>query len=85
MNHEWFYRRFLSIGQNLHKITHNSMKNRGRTPILTNFVGVHLRNIQTKFETNLCSGSREEVEELKKFTPTMTTTINYDGHRPGDR
>ena len=24
---------FLRIGQNLHKITHNSMKNRGSTPI----------------------------------------------------
>ena len=37
------------------------MKNRGRTPILTNLVGVHLRNIHTKFEANPCSGSREEV------------------------
>ena len=35
------------------------MKNRGSTPILTNLVGVHLRNIHTKFEANPCSGSRE--------------------------
>ena len=27
------------IGQKLQKITHNSMKNRGSTPILTNLVG----------------------------------------------
>ena len=39
------------------------MKNRGSTPILTNLVGVHLRNIHTKFEANPCTGStsREEV------------------------
>ena len=28
----------------LHKITHNFLKNRGSTPILTNLVGVHPRN-----------------------------------------
>ena len=37
------------------------MKNRGSTPILTNLVGVYLRNIHTKFEANPCSGSSEEV------------------------
>ena len=37
------------------------MKNRGSTPILPNLVGVHLRNIHTKFEANPCRGSREEV------------------------
>ena len=37
------------------------MKNRGSTPILTHLVGVHLRNIQRKFEANPCSSSREEV------------------------
>ena len=37
------------------------MKNRGSTPILTNLVGVHPGNIHTKFEANLCSSSREEV------------------------
>ena len=41
------------------------MKNRGSTPILTNLVGVHPRNIHTKFEANPCSGSRVEVEKLK--------------------
>ena len=38
------------------------MKNRGTTPILTNSVGVHLPNINAKFEANPCSGSREEVK-----------------------
>ena len=33
--------------------------------ILTNLVGVHPRNIHTKFEANPCSGLREEVEKLK--------------------
>ena len=49
------------------------MKNRGSTTILTNLVGVHPRNIHTKFEANLCSGLRE-VEKLKKFTATTTMT-----------
>ena len=49
------------------------MKNSGSTPILTNVVGVHQRHIHTKFEANPCSGLREEVEKLKKFT-SMTTT-----------
>ena len=40
------------------------MKNRGSTPILTNLVGVYPRNIHTKFEANLCSGLREEVENV---------------------
>ena len=50
------------------------MSNRGSTPILTNVVGVYLKNIHTKFEANPCSGLREEVEKLKKLTPTTTTT-----------
>ena len=41
------------------------MKNMGSTPILTNLVGVHPRNIHTKFEANPCSGLRVEVEKLK--------------------
>ena len=49
------------------------MKNRGSTPILTNLVWVHPRNIQTKFEANPCSSLREEVEKLKKVTTTKTT------------
>ena len=52
------------------------MKNLGSTPILTNFVGVHERNIHTQFEVNLCSGSREDVEKQKKFTPTTTTMVD---------
>ena len=50
------------------------MENRGSSPTLTNVVGVHPRNIDTKFEANPCSGSREEVEKPKKFTPTKTMT-----------
>ena len=63
---QWFYtiieEDFLRIGQKLHKITPNSMKNRGSIPILTNLVRVHLSITNTKFEANLCSGSREEVK-----------------------
>ena len=56
------------------------MKNRGSTPILTNLVGVYQMNINTKLDANPCSGSREEVEKPKKFTPpplpTTTTTTD---------
>ena len=38
------------------------MKNRGSTPILTNAVGVHPRNIHTKFEANPCSGLRDILQ-----------------------
>ena len=54
------------------------MKNTGSTPILIHLVGVHLRNISTKFEANPCSVLRE-VEKLKKFTPTTTTTTDTAG------
>ena len=40
------------------------MKNRGSTAIFTNLVGDHPRNIHTKFEANLCSGLRGEVENV---------------------
>ena len=37
------------------------MKNRGSTPILTNLVGVHPRNIHIKFEANPCSRKAKKV------------------------
>ena len=54
------------------------MKNRGSTPTLTNLVGVHPRNIHTKYEGNPCSGSREEVEKTKKV---YAAAADDDGHR----
>ena len=39
------------------------MKNKGSTLISTNGVGVHTRKTYTKFESNLCSGLREDVEK----------------------
>ena len=60
-----FIEDFLRIGQILHKITHNSTKNRDITPISTNLVGVHPRNIRTKFEVNPYIGLREEVKKVK--------------------
>ena len=50
------------------------MKNRGSTPILTNLVGVHLRNIHTKFEANPCRGSREEVT-MRYYIVTYSNTL----------
>ena len=77
---QWFYRRiFLRIDQKLHKITPNSMKNRGSTPILTNLVGVHPRNIHIKFESNPCSCSGEEVKKPKRVHAAAAD--NDDGHR----
>ena len=70
---QWFYRRYF---KNWPNIAHNYPlfhENRGSTPILTNLIGVHPRNIHTKFEANPCSGLREEVEILKNFTTTTTT------------
>ena len=54
------------------------MKNRGSTPIFTNLVGVHPRNIHTKFEANPCSSMRGEVEKLKKVQ--ADNNDNDDGH-----
>ena len=51
------------------------MKNGGRTPILTNLVGVLPRNIHTTFEANPCSGLRREAERTKNDDD------NDDGHR----
>ena len=68
-------------GQNIHKITNYSIKNRDCSPILTSLVQVHPRNIHTylkqinlKFEENPCSSLRKEVEKVKKFTTMKTDT-----------
>ena len=50
------------------------MKNRGSTPILTNLVGVQLRNIHTKFEVNPCSGLREVINV---FNEEKKSTMRY--------
>ena len=60
------------------------MKNRGSTLILTNLVGVHQKNIHTKLEANLCSGSREEVKKSlrrQQRRPTSEQCI-YRASRP---
>ena len=72
----------------MHKITPNSMKNRGSTLTLTNLEVVRPSNIHTKFEANPCSGSREEVEKQKSsrrqrqrtqgdHTHSLSVTKNY--------
>ena len=48
--------------EKLHKFTNDSIKN--STLTLTNLVGVNLGKIPTKFKANLCSGLREEVENV---------------------
>ena len=50
---------------NFQKVTHNSMQDSCSTPISTNLVGVHPRNIHTKFLENL--------REVEKVTTTTTT------------
>ena len=67
---------FLRIDQKSHKITHNSKKNRGSTPILTNLVEVHPRNIPTIFEANPCRGFGEEVENVKSLRRRRYITHN---------
>ena len=57
------------------------MKNRGSTPISTNSVGVHRRNIHTKFEANPCICLREEFEKkTKKVHADSNDDNNDDGH-----
>ena len=50
----------------MHKLTVNSMKIRGSTPILRNLVGVHTKNNHTKFKANPCSGLREMENVFNK-------------------
>ena len=57
------------------------MKNSGSTLIFTNFVGVHPRNTNTKFEANPCSGLREEVEKLKNCSRRRQQRRRGNGHR----
>ena len=45
----------------MHKITNNFIKNSGSNLMLNKLVGVNQRNIHTKFATNPCSGSIEEI------------------------
>ena len=52
------------------------MKNRGSTPILTNLVVVHPRNIHTKFEGNPCSGLREEIKQENTHTEADSSSVN---------
>ena len=63
------------ILQILYKITNNSMTNRGSNLIIINLVGVHPRNIHTKFEANLCS----DLREVKKFKTTIIPMIADTG------
>ena len=75
-----FIEDILRIGQKLHKTTNNSIENMGSTPILTDFVGVHPRNIHTKFEANTCSGSREEVKNGISRSH-IQLKYGYEGYR----
>ena len=42
------------------------MKNWGSIPILTNLIGVHPRNVHTKFEANPCSAFKRRSRKTKK-------------------
>ena len=53
------------------------MKNRGSTPIFKNLVGVHPRNIHTKFEANPCSG----FHRSQKTKKVHDDDNDDDGHR----
>ena len=74
-----FYRGdFLRICQKLHKITHNSMNNRGRTPTLTNLLEGHPRNIQ------IWSKSVQWFKRRNRKTKKVhadDNDNNEDGHR----
>ena len=50
------------------------MKYRDSTPILSNFVGAHPRNIHAKFEANPCSRLREEDDDGHREIARVTLT-----------
>ena len=69
------------LAKKLHKITLNSIQNRGSTSILTNLVGVHQIYIYSKFEAKLFSSLREEVKNANNVHDN-----NKDGgHRVSTR
>ena len=51
------------------------MKNRGSTPILTNLVGVHLRNIHTKFEEKIRAEVQEKKSTMRYYIVTYSNTL----------
>ena len=57
------------------------MKNRGSTPILTNFVGVHPRNMHTKFKANLCSCLSSRRSRKTKKVHAEDNNEDDDGYR----
>ena len=63
--------RDLRIGKTLQKITHKSTKNMGSTPILTNLVGVHPRNIHKNLKQ-----IHTAVWEKSKMCLTMIVNWN---------
>ena len=56
----------------------NSMKNKVGTPILTILIGIHPRNIYTKFEVNPCSRLRkaEKVKQCMMMTSYKGWSLN---------
>ena len=50
----------------MHKITNNSIKNRGSNLIVNISGRVHQRNIHTKFATNPCIGLRDVQKWVRK-------------------
>ena len=46
--------------------------------MLTNLVGAHRRNINTKFEANPCRGSREEVKNWILYTADWKVIYVHD-------
>ena len=71
---------FLRIGLKMHKITYNSIKNRGTSPILTHLVEVHPRNTQTK-----CDCEAKIIKELAKNCtklPIIPIVTNLVGVQP---
>ena len=77
---QWFYRRrFLRTGQKLHKITHNSMKNKGSTPILTNIHTKHPHKIWSKSVQQFERRIRKKNKKSSTKTTTTTTTTTDTG------
>ena len=73
----WFTEEdFLRIGQKLHKITYNSMKNRGRIPILTHLVDVP-QGTSTKNLKQISDAVREKKSKMGYSIVTLIIHCRY--------
>ena len=73
-----FREKDLRIWKKMHKITNNSIKNRGSNLILNKSGRVHQRNVYTRFATNLCIGLRDGQKWVKQRSVIKRVNIGTE-------